>query len=174
MRCSDKCAAAGTPLRTASGHPRAPPSPAAALQRAGPGSPGRGSAEAGAKPTTCRPSWVSISGSPKGPTPCPLPLLLVGLSPTLGGAPEIIFLRLGSSKDLSQPSLPLVGRGSLTTPLATLTKEQRLPHLPPPHAAPFCCLPFAFIPQRVVSKVQPQRRSGSSPEEQRGEEAGSS
>lgn len=149
-----------------------PPSPATALQRAGPGSPGQGHAEAGADRAHHLPPLLGLDlRLTQGPRTLPSP------SPSHGAgeAPEVISLRLGSSKDLSQPSLPLVGRGSLTNPPpATLTKEQQLPHLPPPHAAPSCHLPFAFVPQRVGSKVRPRRRNGSSPEEQRGEEAGSS
>lgn len=89
----------------------------------------------------------------------------MGLSQTLGGAPEVSSPRLGGSKDLNQPSLPVAGSSSLVSP-----RSGSCP-VPPPHAAPSCSLPLAFIPPEGGQQYEPEPRKGSSPEAQRGGKA---
>lgn len=132
MRCSDKCAAQGAPLRNATVTQVPHPSPAATLQRAGPGSPGQGDGAGGrAQPISCHPSWAYTSGPPKGP----LPLLSgrgppsVGVSQTLGRAPRTTRLRPASSKHHSQPSLSPSGEVLL---IPSLRGEAAVPCPPPP------------------------------------------
>ena len=137
------------------------------MQRAGPGPHGRAKLRPELSPPPATSFGSRPQAHPRAPHPAPFLSFLekvpsCGAQPDTGRTPEVTSLRLGGSKDLNQPSPPVVGRRSLISP-----RSGSCP-VPP---SPCCCIlqfaPCLYPPEggqqyaaRAEKGIQPRGAEG--------------